>query len=586
MQRSVEKRLDSRRNEANGSGSNSAAPRSITGAGATKSDTQRRVEAPAMQVGVDLLHEVPQLRLDPALAHQTLTFAFATGGGGDAFERLLGKIKPVASSFSPECFGADLFLSDFVERCLLTSVEGSPRPFNRAALRALLSLPPRRPADVMLRQGVFGELSTAPELVLALERLWKGIDGFLNALQSAGLGKRSGSIARRLEILRQLAGVLRDGSEPFSGCRSALSRIAEFFERVRESPAFVQLEQLLDYDEHLATLELGVRIGLDGQIRELSILQQRENRDNPHHVGAWRRFWERLLARLRGYPIREQEVVGRLVEAVFEGLSPTILSLLQLRLDLEFYLALRGLCTQAEARGLSCTLPVFPSTEPRGPTVLRRVYNPLLLLDETPPIPCDLQLDSAGIYLLTGPNSGGKTRLLQTLGLVQLLAQSGCPVPAEYAELSVREGLFVSLVHEVTADQKEGRLGTELLRIRRLFERAGFEQLILIDELCSGTNPSEGEKIVELVIALLDRLRPQAVISTHFLEFAARLQRERPVADLSFLQVELDSEQRPRFQFIPGVATSSLAAQTAERLGVTREALAALISAKAGHTRG
>src|SRR5690606_2397948 len=79
----------------------------------------------------------------------------------------------------------------------------------------------------------------------------------------------------------------------------------------------------------------------------------------------------------------------------------------------------------------------------------------------------------------------------------------------------------------------------ELMRIRHLFERLPPGAMVLLDELCSGTNPSEGEEIFELVVTMLGRLRPQAFITTHFLTFAARLERERKIAGLSFLQVEL-----------------------------------------------
>jgi DNA mismatch repair protein MutS2 len=101
-----------------------------------------------------------------------------------------------------------------------------------------------------------------------------------------------------------------------------------------------------------------------------------------------------------------------------------------------------------------------------------------------------------------------------------------------------------------------------------------------LDELCSGTNPSEGEGIFELVVALLAELEPQAFITTHFLEFAARLARERPLPGLDFLQVELDENKDPTYGFVTGVAPTSLAGKTAERLGVTREALEALVREK------
>ncbi len=144
-------------------------------------------------------------------------------------------------------------------------------------------------------------------------------------------------------------------------------------------------------------------------------------------------------------------------------------------------------------------------------------------------------------------------------------------------------GLFVSLIAEARADQREGRLGTELIRIRDLFERSRPGSLIVLDELCSGTNPSEGEEIFRLVISLLRELRPRVWITTHFLQFAARLEEEESAsAGLRFLQVELDDHEQPTFHFIPGVAKTSLAHQTAARLGVTREELLALVRRNCG----
>jgi DNA mismatch repair protein MutS2 len=206
-----------------------------------------------------------------------------------------------------------------------------------------------------------------------------------------------------------------------------------------------------------------------------------------------------------------------------------------------------------------------------------KLYNPHLLAEERPPVPCDVEVGGSASLIVTGPNSGGKTRLLQAIGLAQLLAQAGFFVPAERAELALRDGLFVSVVEEATADAREGRLGTELLRIRRLFEHLSWGSLVIVDELCSGTNPSEAEEIFDLVLSQLSAIQPQTIVTTHFLHFAARLERERKLPRLEFLQVELDSSQTPTFGFVRGVATTSLARRTAERLGVTREALRGLV---------
>ena len=98
--------------------------------------------------------------------------------------------------------------------------------------------------------------------------------------------------------------------------------------------------------------------------------------------------------------------------------------------------------------------------------------------------------------------------------------------------------------------------------------------MVVMDELCSGTNPSEGEELMALVLEALGELAPQAFISTHFLEFAARLAAQAP--QHRYLRAELDENEQPTFGFRDGVATSSLARRVAERLGVTREGLRAL----------
>jgi DNA mismatch repair protein MutS2 len=135
----------------------------------------------------------------------------------------------------------------------------------------------------------------------------------------------------------------------------------------------------------------------------------------------------------------------------------------------------------------------------------------------------------------------------------------------------------VSLIQETRADQSEGRLGVELVRIRALFERLPKGAMVILDELCSGTNPSEGEEIFELVVRMLTMLTPQVFITTHFLAFAGRLEQERRIRELRFLQVELGENHEPTYQFVPGVAKTSLAGHAAARLGVTAEQLMALI---------
>jgi DNA mismatch repair protein MutS2 len=278
------------------------------------------------------------------------------------------------------------------------------------------------------------------------------------------------------------------------------------------------------------------------------------------------------------------------LQAVFDGVEDALITLFQVRRDIEFYLAALGLRDLAQKHGLPVCLPSLtaPAAVREAPADSRfeSLYNPLLLLEERAPRPSDLTIGGHAQLIVTGPNSGGKTRLLQAVGLAQLLAQAGFFVPAKSARLTIRMGLFVSVVEEATADAREGRLGTELMRIRTLFEKLCWGSLVIVDELCSGTNPSEAEEIFSLVLSQLAELEPQTIVTTHFLHFAANLAQDPSLPQLEFLQVELDESQTPTFGFVPGVATTSLARKTAERLGVTREALKSLVdSAKRAHGR-
>jgi DNA mismatch repair protein MutS2 len=317
-------------------------------------------------------------------------------------------------------------------------------------------------------------------------------------------------------------------------------------------------------------------VGADGTIRGFRILSVRQNDANPFVSSPLRRWLAKLELFVRGYRFGDREVMARLIDAVFDGVHDDMVRLVQLFGDLEFYLGALGFVDSAHAAGLEVCLPDLVT--PSAPRTLHGLFNPHLISMGAKVVPCDLALDRhAATALVTGPNSGGKTRLLQAVGLAQLLAQSGLFVPARSATVSLCPSLVMSLIQETKADQAEGRLGMELVRIRSLFERLPPGAMVILDELCSGTNPSEGEEIFELVVGMLTRLAPQAFITTHFLAFASRLERERKIPDLRFLQVELGANQEATYQFVPGVARTSLAGHAAARLGVTAEQLLGLI---------
>jgi DNA mismatch repair protein MutS2 len=530
----------------------------------------------------DLLHPEPRLWLDRAALIQALTFAFAAGGSSEDFDRVLNHAKLEPSRFQPECFARDLFLNELVGRCVVLKLKNRERSLHRTQIVRELAHPPEKLATVQFRQTILREFDEKPELRALMERSWLQIEELRARLEAPERGKRHDAISRRIDILRDIKHAVALIASGFEQTKSGLSRARSLAQQITESKGYKDLCDLLDYEGHLATVDLRVRLGNDGQLRNFEIIRAEENATNPFYVSPLRRLAGRIKMLFSGYRFRKAELIGRLVNQVFDQVQEAVIALFQLGLQFEFYLAALSLRDRARAAGLCMCLPTLldRAASDSGHAEFSQLFNPLLLLEGRPPVPCDLQIRRGALVVITGPNSGGKTRLLEAVGLSQLLAQAGMFVPAKEACLTFRDGLFVSLIQETTADQAEGRLGTELLRIRRMFEKLDFNSLVILDELCSGTNPSEGEGIFELVVGLLAELEPQAFITTHFLEFAERLARERPVAGLDFLQVELDAENEPTYGFVPGVAPTSLAGKTAERLGVTREALETLVRSK------
>jgi DNA mismatch repair protein MutS2 len=509
-----------------------------------------------------------------------MTLAFASGVSGGLFTEALDRARPAPSTWQPDAFVADLFLSHFVAHCFKVRAAGGEALVSQTHLVRLLSRPPSDPRAVELRRGVVRELMNEPGLRQGLERLYRLLCRFRTVLEGAG-GAGWDVNRRQLDVLQVARDLFECMAKDFVSARSGLSRIAEYGARVERSEPFQSLCDLLRYDENLATLDLKVGVGADGKIRGFRIMSVATNESNPFVTSAFRRWLAKFELFARGFQFGDAEVMARLIDAVFEGLKDELTLLVQLTGDVEFYLGALGFAETAAAAGLPVCLPELVS--PAAPRRLEGLFNPLLLSMGSRVVPCDLVIDGHDTTtLVTGPNSGGKTRLLQSLGLTQVLAQSGLFVPARAATVSLTPGLVVSLIQETKADQAEGRLGTELVRIRALFERLPKGAMVILDELCSGTNPSEGEEIFELVVRMLTKLEPQVFITTHFLAFAAKLERDAQIPELRFLQVELGPNQEPTYQFVPGVALTSLAGHAAARLGVTAEQLMSLIERNLG----
>lgn len=530
----------------------------------------------------DLLYLTPRPPIDGVALRATLAVAFVTGEAGGALARGIEAAEQLPTEFKPECYARDLFLGDLVKVCFAHGVAGIDDPISKSHFVRLLTSPPSR-QTAEFRQDIFRELKENPTLRVALVGFYAKLVQLRTLLDSTGRVRRHDNTRRRIDTLGAVNDLVTFMQAPFAEAKSGLRRLSEFAARTSATPEFQQLKNFVEYDDRLATLDVRLRVGADGSVRGIHLVRLEENSKNVFYTSPVARFFARLRFMFRGYRVPMQGLLEHCLDEVFDGVISAALSLLALIGDVEFYLAGLHFVDVCEKRGLSACLPTL--VEPGSGQKRRRhidgLFNPLLFTQPIDVVPASLHVDDTlTTTVVTGPNSGGKTRFLQAVALTQLLGQCGLFVPAERAELPLASGLFVSLTHPVEADQREGRLGSELIRIRNMFEQLSPNSLVIVDELCSGTNPSEGQEIFLLVVSLLRELHPEAFVTTHFLEFTEKLQHGHAQLGLRFLQVGLDENHQPTYQFIPGVARTSLAQQTAKRLGVTRAELLSLIGQK------
>jgi len=530
---------------------------------------------------IDLLNPTPAVIIDKERLAWALDFGFVGGTTTGVLGRALSRAPIAESDWDPPHFADTLFVSDLVDTCMKVRIEGFSPTVDKTFLMRLITQPPRDLQVLDFRRSILQELATDKKLRVRFNQTYSDIYRLRSLFDPIKQVSELDDRTRRLDILSSIRDVLERMNEGFEHCKSGLARIDRFADYARSSAGYDRLCELLDYENNLASVDLKLRLGADGRIRRFEVSRMSENRENQFYQTPLGRFWLRIVFFIRGYALSETELINRWVDSIFDGVKHLLPPLIQLIGEMEFYLSALAFKDLAETNKLSVSFPDFTENEPGKPAerILHGIFNPLIFAQKITPLPCDVEAEPwESITIVTGPNSGGKTRLLQAVGIAQMLGQCGMYAPVKQATMGRATGLFVSLIAEARADQREGRLGTELLRIRQLFENARYGSLIILDELCSGTNPSEGEEIVRLVISLLRELRPCVFITTHFLQFASRLHEEAETnASLCFLQVKLDACDCPTYQFIPGVAKTSLAQQTAARLGVTRDELLSLI---------
>ncbi len=215
-----------------------------------------------------------------------------------------------------------------------------------------------------------------------------------------------------------------------------------------------------------------------------------------------------------------------------------------------------------------------PELAKGGGLHLRAARHPLIVekqragLDAKAAVPNDIDLSgTARALVISGPNAGGKTVILKTIGLLCLMAQAGVPVTAdEGSKLPFFDGIFADIGDEQSLAQDLSTFSSHASQIAGILRKAGKDSLVLLDELGSGTDPAEGAALGAAVLARLLELGCVSVITTH--HSALKLFGARTAGAVN-AAMEFDLETlKPTYRFIPGRPGRSYGLDMASRLGV------------------
>ncbi len=258
---------------------------------------------------------------------------------------------------------------------------------------------------------------------------------------------------------------------------------------------------------------------------------------------------------------REQAEIERITRELSEKVGENAASIgnnFKAAEILELYFAKANLGAKMRA----CTPEI--SSEPK--VILKNARHPLLDMDTAVPISVEIG-EKYDCLIVTGPNTGGKTVAIKTVGLLTLMTMCGLMIPAaEGSVIGAFNGIYVDIGDEQSIEQSLSTFSSHMMNIVNILEKADSDSLVLIDELGSGTDPVEGAALAVSILTTFKNYSCKVLATTHYQEVKMFALRTEGVENAS---CEFDVETlKPTYKLVVGVPGKSNAFAITRRLGM------------------